>query len=273
MRATVIQMNSRTDKAANLAEARRLCSEAVKADKPDLVVFPEMMAFLGGSVKDRQASAERIPGGETFETLRALAVEHGIAVHGGSFYESTEDSELIYNTTVAFDPSGNLIAKYRKIHLFDITAPDGVEYKESAVVGRGSEISTFDLGGVRVGCSICYDIRFGELYRMLAERGADAIVVPAAFTLQTGKDHWETLLRARAIETQTYIVAAGQWGSYPTPDGMRSNWGHSMIVDPWGHVVAQVSDTTGFASAFIDSEYISKVRSSVPVHRHRVLKG
>ena len=187
MRTTVIQMNSQTDKDSNLAEARRLCSEAVEAERPDLVVFPEMLAFLGGSVVDRQASAERIPGGKTTETLRSLAMKHGVTVHGGSFYETADDSDLIYNTTVVFDPSGKMVAKYRKIHLFDITAPDGTEYKESEVVGRGSGIETFDICGVRVGCSICYDIRFGELYRKLAERGADVIVVPAAFTLQTGK--------------------------------------------------------------------------------------
>ncbi|MDE0304764.1 MAG: carbon-nitrogen hydrolase family protein [Albidovulum sp.] len=273
MKVTVIQMNSQTNKAFNLAEAQRLCSEAVQADRPDLVLFPEMMAFLGGSVDDRRASAERIPGGETSEALRALAVEHGITVHGGSFYECANDSDLIYNTSVVYDGSGAMIAKYRKIHLFDITAPDGREYRESAVVGRGTEIETFDDHGFRVGCSICYDIRFGELYRMLAEQGAEVIVVPAAFTMQTGKDHWETLLRARAIETQTYIVAAGQWGSYPTPDGRRANWGHSMIVDPWGHVAAQVSDKTGFATSTIDRSYLGKVRGSVPVHQHRVLKG
>ena len=271
MRVTVVQMNSRDDKNHNLAEARRLAAEAIAADHPDLIVFPEMVSFLGGTEEQRLASAEDVPGGETWKTMQAIACEHNVIVHGGSFYERIPGERISYNTSVAFGRNGAELGRYRKIHLFDITAPDGTEYRESDSVGRGSEITVYEAEGMRVGCSICYDLRFGELYRRLAGRGADLIMVPAAFTLQTGKDHWETLLRARAIETQAYVVAAGQSGSFPTPEGTRHCWGHSMIVDPWGYVAAQVSDGTGFATATIDTDYLNTVRQRIPMEAHRVL--
>jgi nitrilase len=205
--------------------------------------------------------------------LQESAREHGIYLHGGSFFEAVQDSDKIYNTTVAFGPDGRELARYRKIHLFDITAPDGREYRESAVVGRGQEIVLYDAGELRVGCSICYDVRFGELYRALAARGAELITVPAAFTLQTGKDHWEVLLRARAIETQCYVLAAAQWGPYRQGEDVRYSYGHAMIVDPWGQVIAQVADGVGFATARLDRERLRSVRRAVPVAEHRVLSG
>ena len=273
MRITAIQMNSGTDKTKNLETAKRLCSKAVAKDHPDLIVLPEMVSHLGGSVGERQGAAEGIPGGESFRMLREVAREHRVFVHGGSYYESAPDSNLVFNTTVAFDRFGELLATYRKIHLFDIVAPDGTEYRESAVVGRGNDVVSYSASGVKVGCTICYDLRFGELYRMLAERGVELITVPAAFTLQTGKDHWEVLLRARAIETQAYVVAAAQWGSFPVPDGIQHTWGHSMIVDPWGQIVAQASDGTGFATAEMDLDYLTTVRRRIPMLDHRVLPG
>jgi predicted amidohydrolase len=273
VRISVIQMNSIADKAANLDQARRLVAEAVKEDRPDLVVLPEIFAFMGGSVEDRHRSAEELPGGEACRMLADMARTHGIFVHGGSFFERARDDGTVYNTTVAFDRSGNELARYRKIHLFDVTTPDGREYKESAVVGRGRELVVYEADGVKVGCTICYDLRFGELYRGLAAQGAQVIMVPAAFTMQTGKDHWEVLLRARAIETQTWVAAAAQWGSYPAGNDVRQCYGHSMIVDPWGHVVAQAPDRVGFATARIDLAYLDKVRAGLPVHQHHVLAG
>lgn len=271
MRIAVIQMNSGDDKAANIEQARRLVAEAVREDRPDMVALPEVWAHMGGSSQARRASGETLPGGPAWTALADMAREHGIFVHGGSIFE--RDGEALYNTTLAFDRTGAEIARYRKIHRFDITTPDGREYRESRLVGRGEEIVTFDAEGVRVGCSICYDVRFGELYRRLAEAGATVIMVPSAFTLQTGKDHWEVLLRARAIETQTYVVAAAQWGAFGSSDGPRYNWGHSMIVDPWGHVLAQAREGRGFATARIDLGYLAKVRGNLPVHEHRVLRG
>ncbi len=271
MRISVLQMNSVNDMAANLEQARKLAAEAVREDRPDLLVLPEVWAFMGGTTPDRQASAEALPGGEAYKVLQDMARSHGVFVHGGSFFEREKDQ--VYNTTVAFDRGGNEIARYRKIHLFDVTAPDGRAYRESAVVGRGDRLVVYEAEGVKVGCTICYDLRFGELYRGLAARGAQVIMVPAAFTLQTGKDHWEVLLRSRAIETETYVAASAQWGAYPSGNEIRSCWGHSMIVDPWGHVLAQAQDSVGFATARIDLAYLGQVRQNIPVHEHRVLAG
>jgi nitrilase len=273
MRISVIQMNSRTDKAHNLEAARRLIGEAVRDDRPDLVVLPEVFTSMGGSVEDRRAAAETLPGGEAWRMLQDAARTHGVFVHGGSFFEKDPGSDKIFNTTVAFDRQGNELARYRKIHLFDVTAPDGREYRESAVVGRGQEVVTYEANGIKVGCTICYDLRFGELYRKLAQAGAQVIMVPAAFTQQTGKDHWEVLLRGRAIETQTYVCASAQWGPYLQGNDTRYSWGHSMIVDPWGHILSQAQEGEGFSTARIDPAYLEKVRRNIPVHEHRVLQG
>jgi nitrilase len=271
MKITAIQMNSINDKQANLDAAVSLAEAAILDDKPDLIAFPEMMAFYGGTVQDRKNSAEDIPDGQTTDTLATLAKKHGVFIHGGSFYEKAGNK--VYNTTVAFDREGEIIATYRKIHLFDITAPDGEDYKESDTVVPGTDVITYQADEITVGCSICYDLRFAELYLKLAKAGADLIMIPAAFTLQTGKDHWETLIKARAIETQCYTMAPAQSGSYPDGmGGMRETWGHSMIVDPWGLVVARTSYGTGWASATMDTSYLTKIRSDVPVANHRVLR-
>ena len=271
MRVTVVQTNPGTDRATNLADTRQLVDAAVGEDRSDLVVLPEVLSFMGGSVADRQATAEEIPGGEVYQALSAMARDNGIFLHGGSFYEAAPGSPLVYNTTVVFDRSGAEIVRYRKIHLFDVTTPGGHVYAESDVVGRGQDIVTYDAEGQRIGCTICYDIRFAELFRRLAAKGARVIAVPAAFTLQTGKDHWEVLLRARAIETQTFIVAAAQTGMFTTPEGKRQTWGHSMIVDPWGHVLAQAQEGVGWATARLDFKRQDKIRQNLPVHEHHVL--
>jgi predicted amidohydrolase len=271
MRVCVIQMNSVNDKAANLAQARRLIEQAVKEDRPDLLLLPEVWAFQGGTTAERQTAAETIPGGEAYRLLQEAAGRHGVLLHGGSFLEQGEG--CLFNTTVAFDRTGAEIARYRKIHLFDVVTPDGREYRESALVGRGQEVVTYEAEGARIGCSICYDLRFGELYRQLAAKGAEILMIPAAFTLQTGKDHWEVLIRARAIETQCYVVAAAQVGAFPSGKDVRHNWGHSMIVDPWGKVLAQVPDRPGFATAKLDLDYLQRVRAMIPVRQHRVLRG
>jgi nitrilase len=271
MRVTAVQTNPGTDLEANLADVRRLIGEAVDQDRPDFVLLPEVMAFMGGSVGDRHASAEQLPGGRVYTFLSELAKEHRIVLHGGSFFEAAPGANLPYNTSVVFDRTGTEIARYRKIHLFDVTTPGGHAYRESDVTGRGEEVVTFEADGTTVGCSICYDLRFPELYRKLADKGARVIVVPAAFTAQTGKDHWEVLLRARAIETQAYIVAAGQWGRFTVTEGVRQVWGHSMIVDPWGHVLAQAHEGVGWTTARLDFAYQDQIRQNLPVHGHHFL--
>jgi nitrilase len=186
--------------------------------------------------------------------------------------EKIPGAAQVYNTTCVFNREGKEVARYRKIHMFDITGPDGKQYNESASVRPGEEVVLYDLEGFKVGCSICYDMRFAELYITLAKRGADIIMVPASFTLQTGKDHWELLLRARAVETQCYVVAPGQYGPYIDGKGeTRLSYGHSLIADPWGHVVAKASDGIGFASANIDKAQIERVRGLIPMNAHRRL--
>ncbi len=274
MKISAIQMNTGSEKALNLTQACDLVAQAVAQDGPDMVVLPEVFAFMGASVAEKRAAAEELPvagqsGGAAYESLREMARSHGVFVHGGSFVE--RDGDAYYNTTLAFDRTGAELARYRKIHLFDVTTPDGRSYRESDTFGAGQAVVTYRADAATIGCSICYDLRFAELYRALAEAGADVIMVPAAFTLQTGKDHWEVLLRARAIETQTYIVAAAQTGSYFEGSDERVSWGHSMIVNPWGHLIAQAGEGIGHASAALDLDYLSTVRARIPVARHRVL--
>lgn len=276
MRVSVVQMNPGHDKAKNIAAAERLTEAAIAADRPDFIALPEMWTCLGGDAAAKRAAAERLPGtggsnepGPAYTFLRDLAVKHRIVVHGGSMSEDA--GEKLYNTTVVFSPKGEEIARYRKIHLFDIVAPDGTGYRESATFGRGEEVVTYQADGSTVGCTICYDVRFPELYLKLRQKGANVIVVPAAFTLQTGKDHWETLLRARAIETQCWVLAAATWGRHEEKGSPRFTYGHSLVIDPWGHVVAKVSDGEGFATARIDHAVTERVRRDMPVLDHRVL--
>lgn len=267
MRVSLIQMNAGDDKAANHAKAAQLIADALASDKPDMVVLPEMFAYHGMTSQGRRAAAEPVPGGETYVFLREMAVRHGIFVHGGSFIE--RDGERILNTTVAFGRTGEELACYRKIHLFDVTTQDGREYKESAVYSRGDAVVAYDAEGFRIGCSICYDLRFPELYQALARAACQVLMVPSAFTLLTGKDHWEVLLRARAIETECYVVAPAQWGPYPNDKG--SSYGHSMIVDPWGQVLCRIPEGDGFATARLDPVYVETVRRRIPVAQHKVL--
>jgi deaminated glutathione amidase len=194
------------------------------------VALPEMWTMLSDDDEEKRASAEPVPGGEAYGLLQELAAQHGIVLHGGSIIE--RDGDAIHNTTVAFDRAGRELARYRKLHLFDITTPDGREFRESATFTRGARVVTYDALGTRIGCSICYDLRFPELYGQLARDGAKVILVPSNFTLQTGKDHWDVLLRARAIETQTYVLAPAQWGRYGRG---KQSYGHTLIADPWGH--------------------------------------
>jgi predicted amidohydrolase len=207
-----------------------------------------------------------VPGPLT-EQLAERARRHGIYLHAGSFYELVEGDPRVRNTTVVFDPAGEIVARYSKIHMFDVDLAGGVSYRESAVVAPGEEIVTFEMDGVRVGLAICYDLRFPELFRILALRGAEVIILPAAFTMTTGKDHWETLIRARAIENQVYMVAPGQVGSY---DGAHWCYGRSMVVDPWGTVLATAPDLPTVVTATIDRERLQTVRRQIPSLANRV---
>ena len=272
MRISVIQMNQGSDKQANLDQARRLIEGAVGADRPDLISLPETWTNLGGGREAREAAAEILPepggtGGVAYEFLRSVAVAHGITVHGGSMIE--RGPEKLFNTTLVFDRNGAEIARYRKIHLFDITGPDGTGYRESALYGAGDRLVTCQLGDVTLGLTICYDIRFAEQDMALRRMGAEVIFVPSNFTLQTGKDHWEVMLRSRAIESQCWIAAAASWGGYDERGATRFVYGHSLVADPWGHVVAKASDGQGWATARIDPAVTARVRRDMPVLEHR----
>lgn len=239
------------------------------AQGAELIVLPENFAFMGAE-QERQKLAERL-GDETApiqSRLSRVASSAGSWLVAGGFPERSSDPLRPYNTALVFDQAGKLTAAYRKVHLFDVDLGDGVTYAESASTTRGSEVLTFDAAGATVGVSICYDLRFPELYRALADRGADVVLVPAAFTLHTGKDHWHVLLRARAIESQSFVVAAAQWGKHP---GGRQTYGHSMIVDPWGSVLAEYPDGVGIVSASLDRARLEAVRRSLPALAHRRL--
>jgi nitrilase len=276
MRVSVIQMSPKADKAENISQAQALIDGAM-ADRPDLVALPEVWSCLGGTAEQKIAAAEPLPafetgetGGEAYEFLRRAARVNGIFVHGGSIGEL--DGGSLYNTTVVFGPDGVERARYRKIHMFDIVTPDGQGYRESETYGAGDDVVTVDMNGTNVGLAICYDIRFPELFLALRRRHVDLIMLPAAFTLQTGKDHWEVLLRARAIETQTWFAAPACYGGHTDAVGQtRYTYGHSMIVDPWGNVVAQASDGLGWASATVDKTIMARVRADMPVLQHHKL--
>jgi predicted amidohydrolase len=258
LKVAVVQMNSKDDKAANLATALCLI-DAAAASGARLVALPEVWTYLGPDAGN-YANAEPIPG-PTSALLAERARRHGIFLHAGSFLERSGQDGQLLNTTVVFDPSGTEIGRYSKIHMFDVVLDDAESYKESDTVTPGGEIAVVEIDGWQVGLAICYDLRFPELHRILALRGAEAIVLPAAFTLTTGKDHWETLIRARAIENGVYLIAPAQVGQHPP-----GNWcfGRSMMVDPWGTVVATAPDTEGVIVAELDKERIRRVRRQVP---------
>jgi deaminated glutathione amidase len=262
MRAAAVQLNSADEYDRNLEVAERLV-RAAAADGAQLVVLPEKWTLLG-SPESLRASAQPVDG-PALSAASGWARELGIFLVAGSVPELVPDQEKLANTSVMFGPDGERRAVYRKIHLFDVDVGD-VSYRESEVEQGGNEIAIGDADGTPVGLTICYDLRFPELYRILAVRGARVITVPSAFTERTGRDHWEVLIRARAIEDQVFVVAAGQIGS--APPNYRS-YGRSMIVDPWGVVLAQAADTEGFVAADLDFTRQDEIRERLPSLRHR----
>lgn len=265
MRIAAIQMTSGADRDTNLEAATRLIREAAKAGA-EFVGVPENFAWMGPEA-ERDANAETLEGA-TLSRMAGLAREFKISVLAGSVLEQGAPGNRLYNTSVLFGPEGQRLGVYRKIHLFDVEVGDGQTYRESASVAPGTEVVVADSPLGKVGLSVCYDLRFPELYRKHAEAGAVLLTVPAAFTLMTGKDHWEVLLRARAIENQAYVMAPAQQGKHPKD---RMTWGHAMVIDPWGLVIARASEGEGFAMAELDAAYLAKVRKSLPALQHRRL--
>jgi predicted amidohydrolase len=255
LRAAVVQLNSGGEKARNVEAAERQV-RAAAADGAELVVLPEKWNLLA-SGEEIKAGAEPLDG-PTLNAARRWASELGIDLLAGSISESA--GEKAFNTSVLIGSDGEDLAVYRKIHMFDVEV-GGVEYRESAHESAGEEIAVAGLDGLQLGLTVCYDLRFPELYRILAVRGARLITVPSAFTRVTGRDHWEVLLRARAIENQLFVLAANQVGeAAPSYD----SFGHSSIVDPWGTVIATLPHGEGFVAADLDLERQDEVRASLP---------
>jgi predicted amidohydrolase len=263
LRVAAVQLNSTADPAANLAVADRL-TRAAAADGARLIVLPEKWTAIG-SEQELRAAAETLEG-PAIEWARSTARELRVDLVAGSILERVAGAEKLANTSVHVDPQGELKAVYRKVHMFDVDV-GGRSYRESDVEEPGAEIVLSETAdGVELGLSICYDLRFPELYRILAVRGARVIALPAAFTLATTRDHWETLVRARAIENQAFVIAANQVGAHP--GGHRSG-GRSMIVDPWGLVLAQAPDSEGHIVAELDLDRQREIRAQLPALANR----
>jgi len=260
-----VQMVASDDKAANWAEAECWVRQAASLGAR-LVVLPEVFIWRGNKKLEREF-AEAIPG-PTAEKLAALARELKIFLLGGSILEAILGSQKAYNTSLLFDPDGKQLAAYRKIHLFDVDLANGVSLRESESRAHGSDVVAVHTELGMVGLSVCYDLRFPELYRGLTDKGVHLIFVPSAFTAFTGQAHWETLLRARAIENQAYVIAADQFGK--SANSFECH-GHSMIVDPWGTILAELPDGPGVITAEIDLDQVAKVRAELPALAHRRL--
>ncbi|PLX40715.1 MAG: hydrolase [Deltaproteobacteria bacterium] len=264
MIAAVLQLNSSGNVGVNLSHAERLIGEAAWAGA-GFIATPEATPYLG-PISRKAAQAEPLDG---YISSRFASMARAFEVYLllGSFNESSPEVGKCYNTSVLYSPEGEILAVYRKIHLFDVDIKEGPRVHESALVLPGKEIVVADevLGGL--GLSICYDLRFGELYRKLVDRGAKTIAVPAAFTAKTGRAHWEVLLRARAIESQCYILAPAQFGPH-SDEHLKESYGHAMIIDPWGRVLSEVESGEGFAIANIDLDLVDAVRAGIPLAAH-----
>lgn len=261
-----VQLNSQADVARNLERARELVKRAARRGA-ELVLLPENFAFFGAEAEKR-AVAEPLEGGAIARALSDIAKESSVYLVGGGFPERSADAARPYNTALLVGPDGEQLAAYRKVHLFDVELGAGGSYSESESTSAGDSVVVVDVAGFKLGLSICYDLRFPELYRALSERGAEVLLVPAAFTLHTGKDHWHVLLRARAVEAQAFVVAAAQYGAHP---GGRHTYGHSLVADPWGTVVAEAPDGAGMACATLERARLEGVRRSLPSLEHRRL--
>lgn len=259
----LVQLDARADVAENVATAVGLAEDAAAAGAR-LVALPEYLQYRGPDDGYR-ASAQSVPGPIT-DAFAAVARRHEAWILVGSLAESSGDPARPWNTSVLLGPDGAVAASYRKIHLFDIAVDAGPTDRESARVTPGDRRVVVRVDGIGLGLTICYDLRFPELYRALAADGAGVLAVPASFTERTGRDHWEVLLRARAIENAAYVIAPAQIG---TPPGAPASFGRSLVVDPWGIVVAQAPDRIGIVRADLDTERVAAVRRQIPALAHR----
>lgn len=263
--AAAVQMTSGPDKPANLKKAQGLLEKGVDAGAA-LLSLPENFSFMGGD-REKLKAAERIEGGESIDFLKNFAAKYKVWLHGGSIPIRNGDDK-VYNTTLLIDDRGGVAARYDKIHLFDVSLKDGESHEESRFVQRGDRIVTVRTPFGKVGLSICYDLRFPELYRKMTLEGAGIIFSPAAFTVGTGMSHWSSLVRARAIENQIYMIAPAQFGLHGAG---RRTYGNSMIVDPWGTILAAAPEYEAVITAEIDLIYQKELRKSLPCLGHIII--
>ncbi len=263
--AGVIQMTSTADVAANMRTVHRLVDEAALRGA-EIVVVPECFSYLGPEQGKLDIAESLDEAGPILDRCRDTARDAGVDVVYGGFWEKSEVPGKVHNSCIYMGAGGSVEAVYRKIHLFDVDLSDGTKILESETVEPGSEAIIAEAPFGTLGLSVCYDLRFPELYRRLVDAGAIALAIPAAFTLTTGKDHWHVLLRARAIEQQCYVLAAAQTGHHYA---QRRSYGHALIADPWGTVIAQCGEGEGVAVAPIDPAYVENVRRAVPSLEHR----
>jgi predicted amidohydrolase len=268
MRAAVCQMRSGDDVAVNLAAAQELLTEAADAGT-DIAMLPEFFAYLGPDSRIPEV-AETLPAGGASTMLSTVARDRKMWILGGSIHE--RDGDRLFNTAPLFDRTGELVATYRKIHLFDVHLDGQPPFRESATFTPGTELVTHPVEDLRIGLSICYDLRFPELFRGLMALGSELFAVPAQFQHQTGVAHWEVLLRARAIENQCFVAAAAQWGEFGSPEESRRSYGHSMIIGPWGQVLVDApAEGSGVWFADLDMTELRRVRKVLPALEHRRL--
>ena len=271
--ASCVQLRCTMEIERNLDALEKHCRRAARHGA-SLIATPENTPFLGPQFHKVEL-AEPLEG-NTGSRLSALAKECNAHLLIGSLAEQrlredgSVDTQRCYNTSVLYGPDGSMLARYRKMHLFDVDIPGGLCVKESDTICPGEEVVVADTELGKLGMSICYDLRFPEVFRAQMDAGADMIAIPSAFTLTTGKDHWHALLRARAIETQCWVLAPAQWGTHDA-EGKRKSYGHSVIIDPWGTIVADKGDGEGLCFAEIDLEYTDRVRQSIPLRNHRRL--
>lgn len=264
MKVAAIQMVSTPQPAQNFAAAQRLMLQAAQQGA-ELLLLPEYWSVMGMQEQDKLVLAERPGQGQMQDFLSRQARELGVWIIGGTMPMASDDPGKVLNTTLVFDPQGRKAARYDKIHLFGFTRGDE-SYQESRTITPGSAVACFDAGFGKIGLSVCYDLRFPELYRAMGS--CALIVVPAAFTYTTGQAHWEILLRARAIENQCYVLAAAQGGKHQNG---RRTWGHSMLIDPWGEVLAVLEEGEGIVAGELKLDFMAQVRENLPALKHRVL--
>lgn len=257
-----VQMVSTPEVEKNFDTARRLVGEAAHQGAK-LVLLPEYWPVMGMKESDKIAHAEQFGSGPIQQCMRDLAREHGVWLIGGTLPMVSPEQDKVLNTTMVYNEEGEHVIRYDKIHLFSFTKGEE-SYDEARTIVHGTKVATFDSPFGKVGLSVCYDLRFPELYRAMGD--CALIVMPAAFTYTTGRAHWEVLLRARAIENQCYVLAAAQGGQHPNG---RTTWGHSMLVDPWGEVKDVLPKGEGFVAGDVDAQHLQRVRDSLPALRHR----